>query len=75
MLEDLVIPYRRPYDTRHTAATLMLASGESPEWIANQLGHSNTKMLFSVYSNFVPNLTRNDGSAMDRLITTSVSNL
>ncbi len=75
MLEDLGIPYRRPYDTRHTAATLMLAAGESPEWIANQLGHSNTKMLFSVYSTFVPNLTRNDGSAMDRLLTTSVSNL
>ena len=74
MLEDLGIPYRRPYDTRHTAATLMLAAGESPEWIANQLGHSNTKMLFSVYSTFVPNLTRNDGSAMDRLLTTSVSN-
>lgn len=75
MLEDLDIPYRRPYDTRHTAATLMLAAGESPEWIANQLGHSNTKMLFSVYSTFVPNLTRNDGSAMDRLLSTSVSNL
>ena len=74
MLEDLEIPYRRPYDTRHTAATLMLAAGESPEWIARQLGHANTKMLFSVYSSFVPNLTRNDGSAMDRLITKSVSN-
>lgn len=74
MLEDIDIPYRRPYDTRHTAATLMLAAGESPEWIAKQLGHSSTKMLFSVYSSFVPNLTRNDGSAMDRLITQSVSN-
>ena len=26
---------RRPYQMRHTAATLWLASGEAPEWIAN----------------------------------------
>lgn len=59
---------RNPYQTRHTAATLWLASGESPEWIARQMGHSNTKMLFTVYSRYVPNLTRQDGSAFDRLL-------
>ena len=55
---------------RHTAATLWLASGEAPEWIARQLGHSSTEMLFRVYSRFVPNLTRRDGSAIDRLLAT-----
>jgi integrase len=60
---------RRPYQTRHTAATLWLASGENPQWIARQLGHSSTEMLFSVYSRFVPNLTRKDGSAFERLLT------
>ncbi|WP_440997532.1 Arm DNA-binding domain-containing protein [Arhodomonas sp. SL1] len=59
---------RNPYQTRHTAATLWLAAGENPEWIARQMGHSNTKMLFTVYSRFVPNLTRQDGSAMERLL-------
>lgn len=54
---------RNPYQTRHTYATLLLASGESPEWIANQMGHSTTTMLFRVYSRFIPNLTRRDGSA------------
>ncbi|WP_194436049.1 site-specific integrase [Vibrio fluminensis] len=54
---------RNPYQTRHTFATLLLASGESPEWIANQLGHTTTTMLFRVYSHYVPNLTRRDGSA------------
>ena len=62
------INYRRPYETRHTAATLWLASGEAPEWIARQMGHSNTKMLFEIYSRFVPNLTRQDGSAFERLL-------
>ncbi len=53
---------------RHTAATLWLASGEAPEWIANQLGHNSTEMLFRVYSRYVPNLTRRDGSAMERML-------
>jgi integrase len=59
---------RRPYQTRHTAATLWLASGENPEWIARQMGHSSTEMLFRVYSRFVPNLTRQDGSAFEQLL-------
>jgi integrase len=58
---------RNPYQTRHTAATLWLASGENPEWVAKQLGHANTQMLFKVYSKFIPNLTRQDGSAFQNL--------
>lgn len=68
-LKKMGLPYRRPYETRHTAATLWLAAGEAPEWIARQMGHSNTKMLFEIYSRYVPNLTRKDGSAFERLLT------
>ena len=32
------------------------------------LGHTNTRMLFTTYSRFVPNLTRTDGSAFERLL-------
>jgi len=68
ILNLLGLKKRRPYQTRHTAATLWLAAGENPEWIARQMGHSNTKMLFEVYSRYVPNLTRKDGSAFERLL-------
>ena len=68
LLRHLSLAKRRPYQTRHTAATLWLAAGESPEWIARQMGHSTTEMLFRVYSRFVPNLTRQDGSAFERLL-------
>ncbi len=68
LLRHLNLTVRRPYQMRHTAATLWLASGEAPEWIARQLGHSTTEMLFRVYSRFVPNLTRRDGSAFERLL-------
>jgi integrase len=70
MLQRLKLKYRNPYQTRHTFATLLLAAGESPEWIAQQMGHSTTTMLFRVYSRYVPNLTRQDGSAFDRYIET-----
>jgi integrase len=68
LLRHLNLTPRRPYQTRHTAATLWLASGESPEWIARQMGHTTTEMLFRVYSRYVPNLTRQDGSAFERLL-------
>lgn len=73
LLRHMGLEKRRPYQTRHTAATLWLASGESPEWIARQMGHNSTEMLFRVYSRFIPNLTRQDGSAFERLLTKSLN--
>ena len=70
-LKNLGLKHRRAYETRHTAATLWLAAGEDPSWIARQLGHTNTMMLFKVYSRYVPNNTRRDGSAFEALIATS----
>ena len=68
LLRHLGLKPRRPYQMRHTAATLWLAAGENPEWIARQMGHASTEMLFKVYSRFVPNLTRQDGSAFERIV-------
>lgn len=68
ILRYLGLQQRKPYQTRHTAATLWLAAGENPEWIARQMGHATTEMLFRVYSRYVPNLTRQDGSAFEQLL-------
>ena len=73
ILRHLGLRKRRPYQTRHTAATLWLASGENAEWVAKQLGHTTTEMLFRRYSRFIPNLTRSDGSAFQRLLDDSLS--
>jgi integrase len=73
LLRHLGLTKRRPYQMRHTAATLWLAAGEAPEWIARQLGHTSTEMLFRVYSRYVPNLTRQDGSAMERLLASKMA--
>lgn len=70
LLRHLKLDLRRPYQTRHTAATLWLAAGESPAWVATVLGHASQEMLWRRYARFLPNLTRQDGSAMDRLLNT-----
>ena len=68
LLTHLELEPRRPYQCRHTAATLWLGAGENPQWIARQLGHTTTEMLFRTYARYVPNLTRKDGSAFERLM-------
>lgn len=74
LLRHLAYEPRRPYQMRHTAATLWLASGEAPEFVARQLGHTSTEMLFRTYSRYVPNMTRQDGSAMERLLANQFEN-
>jgi len=38
------------------------------------MGHANTEMLFRVYSRFVPNLTRQDGSLANNLFLNILNN-
>lgn len=71
MLRLLNLKPRKLYQTRHTTASFWLASGESPEWIARQLGHSSTALLFSTYSRFIANNTQKDGSRFDSFLSQS----
>ncbi len=52
------------YQTRHTFASNALAAGEAPSWVSRMLGHTSPEMLFTVYARFIPNKTRQDGSAL-----------
>jgi integrase len=49
----------RPYDLRHSFASLMFASGSNPAEIAAQLGHS-LQTLFGVYVNVIEELRGRD---------------
>jgi integrase len=60
------LKYRRMYETRHTFASWALAAGETPEWVARTLGHVDTSMVHRTYGRYIPNLTRKDGSAIER---------
>ena len=67
------IPYRRMYETRHTFSSWALAAGETPEWVARTLGHVDTSMVYRTYGRYIPNLTRQDGSAFERQYTDAVN--
>ena len=65
-LKRVGIRERNPYQTRHTFATLALSAGEAIGWVAKQMGHTSTAMIIRHYYKFIPNLTRQDGSAFDK---------
>lgn len=64
-LKRLGIRWRRPYNTRHTYATVALMAGVPPAYIANQLGHS-LQMLLEKYARWIPGA--DNGTAKDALV-------
>jgi integrase len=51
-LKRLGVRYRRPYQMRHTYATMMLMAGMTPAFCAKQLGHS-VEMFLRTYSKWL----------------------
>ncbi|UWE18060.1 site-specific integrase [Herbaspirillum huttiense] len=52
-VEAANVRYRRPYQTRHTYASMMLSAGESPMWVAQQMGHKDWTMIARVYGRWI----------------------
>lgn len=48
------VRYRRPYQMRHTFASMMLSAGEHPMWVAQQMGHKDWAMIIRVYGKWMP---------------------
>lgn len=55
------VRYRRPYQTRHTYGSMMLTAGENPIWVAQQMGHSDTTMVFRIYGRWIPDAAPDAG--------------
>ena len=55
------IRYRNPYQTRHTYASLMLSAGESPLWVATQMGHRDWGLIRQRYGRWIPEEDRTAG--------------
>ncbi|MDH1293297.1 site-specific integrase [Comamonas terrigena] len=47
------IPYRNPYQLRHTYASTLLTAGANPWYVAQQLGHEDVEMVFRTYGKFI----------------------
>lgn len=53
-VEKSGVRYRRPYQTRHTYASMMLSAGENVMYVAGQMGHADWSMLVKVYGRWIP---------------------
>lgn len=57
------VRYRRPYQCRHTYASMMLSAGESVMWVAKQMGHSDWTQTARAYARWIDDAASSEGSA------------
>ena len=62
------VPKIRPYDLRHSSASLLLAAGVHPKVVAERLGHSNVTLTLSTYSHVLPSLQKDAAETLGRLL-------
>ena len=61
------LPYIRPHDLRHTAATLLLLEGVQPLVVSEMLGHSSVAFTLSTYGHVQADMRKPARDAMQRL--------
>jgi len=62
ILKRAGVRYRKPYQTRHTYASMLLSAGENPLWVAQQMGHEDWGMLRKHYGHWLPDYDRDAGA-------------
>jgi integrase len=65
---DAVAPGVTPHSLRHAFATLMLEEGVSMRVVADQMGHSSTRITEATYSHVTARLQAEAGAAIERAI-------
>ena len=58
------LPKIRLHDTRHRAASLMLASGVPTKVVSELLGHSSPTITLSIYAHVIPGMAEDAGAAL-----------
>jgi integrase len=58
------LPRIRLHDTRHTAASLMLAAGVPVKVVSEMLGHSSPTITLAIYAHVMPGMAEEAGAAL-----------
>ena len=64
----------RPYDLRHSCATLLLASGENAKVVSERLGHASVAFTLDVYSHVLPDMQQRAADRIEQLLTVGDAN-
>ena len=67
MIERAGLPYIRPHDLRHTAATLLLLEGVQPLVVSEMLGHASVAFTLATYGHVQASMREPARDAMARL--------
>lgn len=67
MLKKAGLPYIRPHDLRHTAATLLLLEGVQPLVVSEMLGHASVAFNLATYGHVQAEMRKPVRDAMERL--------
>lgn len=66
-LRNAGIRHRPCYQLRHSYISNGLMSGLEPGWIANQVGHSNLKMIYEKYGKYIPSEKSRNAEKLEKL--------
>lgn len=61
LLTKAGVRYRRPYQTRHSFASMMLSRGENLLWVSKQLGHKKIETTIKYYATWMPDHSKQAG--------------
>jgi integrase len=67
MIEKAGLPYIRPHDLRHTAATLLLMEGVQPIVVSEMLGHTSVAFTLATYGHVQAEMRKPARDAMEHL--------
>jgi integrase len=68
ILKRAGLPPVRPYDLRHSSATLLLLAGEDSKVVAERLGHSTTMLTQNTYQHVLPGMQERAARKLDALL-------
>lgn len=64
LVKTAKLPKIRLHDTRHTAASLMIAAGVPAKVVQEMLGHSHVSITLALYAHVTPTMGRDAGAAL-----------
>jgi integrase len=68
LLKAAKLPAIRPYDLRHTSATLLLAAGENVKVVSERLGHTSAALTLDVYSHVLPHMQQQAAERLELIV-------